>query len=114
MLVKKLVLSLVVIGMVTSPVWAGRSVLTVTSTVVGTNITQVQATNVSRNFLMLQNDSENADVYCKISAGPLLRQGIRLNSGGGSILLDAQWPTGAVLCVATSVGRVLSIEGTGP
>ena len=101
--------------LVTSPVWAGRSKLIHSNVTVGTTSIQVIATNTSRDFLLLQNDSANNDMYCKINNPAVVNQGIRLNQGGGSILLDAQWSIGQVNCIATAAnGTFLGTEGVGP
>lgn len=112
---KKILVGIGLVLLIVSPVLAGRSTVVHTATTVGTTSVAVQAANNSRNFLLLQNDSENNDIYCQVGSTAVVNRGIRLNTGGGSILLDNTWPQGAVNCIATAAnGRLLSTEGTGP
>ena len=111
----RILLSLLIVTLIVSPVFAGRTIVTHTTVSLTTASQQAVATNVSRNFLIVQNDSHLNDVYCKFTLNAVINEGLRLNLKGGSLFMDVTWPTAALNCMATAVpAKLLIIEGTGP
>jgi len=70
------------------------------------------AANISRNFLILQNDSDTT-LYLKFGAVAVVNQGIRLNSTGGSMLLDYKFITLAVNCIHAGTGNKVLLVTSG-
>ena len=71
------------------------------------------ATTAKRLLLILVNDGTNT-IYCNLAgAAAVLNQGVRLNSGGGSLLLDASVGIDQIFCIAeTATTTLLVTEGT--
>jgi len=89
---------------------------TVTHTAVSvlTSSTAVlSASAVDRLLMILVNDGANT-IFCALDGGAaVLNQGVRLNSEGGNLLLDAAVTTDAVNCIAETATTVLLVtEGT--
>jgi hypothetical protein len=92
--------------------FAQRTTATHTAVNCTTSSTQMLAANVSRNFLILQNDSDTT-VYLKFGATAVLNEGIRLNSAGGSMLLDYKFVTQAVNCIHGGTGNKVLLVTSG-
>ena len=67
----------------------------------------VAAENGGRLTLILQNDHATNVVYLSLGGTAEVNKGIRLNAGGGGIMLD--WYTGPVSAIATGAGTTLLI-----
>jgi len=85
-----------------------------TSVSVLTSSTAVlSASVVDRLLMILVNDGANT-IFCALDGGAaVLNEGVRLNSEGGNLLLDAAVTTDAVNCIAETATTVLLVtEGT--
>jgi hypothetical protein len=80
---------------------------------VTTSTTVALAAKSNRTFLVLENISDT-NIDCKIGAAAVAGEGIRLYANGGSLLLDAKYPTGAVNCIHGGSGNktLLVTEGS--
>lgn len=77
---------------------------------VGTTSTTVLGANAARKFLALCNDSANV-IYLDLSgAAAVASKGVRLNAGGGALVLDRYVPTGAIKAIASDVSSVLTVQ----
>lgn len=74
---------------------------------VGTSSTQVAAANGARVELFLCNDHATQTVYLALGATAVANQGIRLNAGGGSIVLSSF--TGVVNAIATGASTNVTV-----
>ena len=100
-------ISVPVQGQVISQPVTGIPVESVVS--VGVSSGQVLATDPTRKFLLLQNDSNNI-IYLSIGGNTaVVGQGQRLNANGGSLMLDQYVATSAVNAIATAASSNLLV-----
>lgn len=79
---------------------------------VGTSSTLLAAANPNRTYLLLQNDSAN-DIYVEFGGTAVVGDGIRLNSGGGSLEISGRngnLDTRVVNAISTVAGDALVTE----
>lgn len=84
-----------------------------TTVAVATTSTVALAAKSNRMFIILENISDT-NIDCAIGATAVAGAGIRLYANGGSLLLDAKYPTGAVNCIHGGSGTksLLVTEGS--
>lgn len=78
---------------------------------VGNTTTAVLAANAYRTYVLLVNDSDEA-IYIKMGAAAAMNTGIRINSGGGSLQIGAQFGnlyTGAINGICSSGSKTLLV-----
>jgi hypothetical protein len=82
-----------------------EAVPTVTHTAVAVAVTSTAtvAAKSHRTFLILENISDT-NIDCKIGATAVANEGIRLYANGGTLFMDAKYPTGAVNCIHVGTG----------
>lgn len=89
----------------------GSMVLAHSVVVVDLDTTQVAAANANRKYILLVNDS-NETIYVKFGEAAVVGEGIRLNSDGGTYVLDGLIDTRVVNAICTSGGKtILVTEG---
>ena len=82
---------------------------------VGTDSTAALAANVSREYALFVNDSDEA-IYLKLGAAAVVNQGIRINATGGSYEMSGAYGNlyrGAINSICSSGSKTLLVtEGT--
>ena len=69
------------------------------------------ATNASRAWVLLENDSDSA-IYCKVGATAVANEGVRLNANGGAWELSPRLgnhTTAAINCIVASGSKTLLV-----
>ena len=107
-----IVLTVTVLLVLATSAWAVRTTLTHSTYSVTTSSGQAFASSVNRNYLLLQNDS-NQRLYCKFNATAVLNEGITL-AAQGTVGDTMEWfervPTTALNCIHGGTGsKVLLI-----
>lgn len=74
-----------------------------TAIAVAVTSTVAVAAKSNRTLLILENISDT-NIDCKIGAAAVANEGIRLYANGGTLFLDAKYPTGAVNCIHAGSG----------
>jgi hypothetical protein len=84
-----------------------------TTVAVAVTSTVALAAKSNRTFVILENISDT-NIDCSIGATAVAGQGIRLYASGGSLLLDAKYPTAAINCIHGGSGTksLLVTEGS--
>lgn len=98
-----------------NPLPIGPSKGTPTETVVSvaTTSTSVLASNASRKFLQIINDSDEVVYIAFDGAAAVAHEGTRLNPEGGAVTLDRYVPTAAIKAIHEGTGnkKLLVTEG---
>lgn len=81
-----------------------------TAVTVGNTSTSVLSADSDRKYLALVNDSDEA-IYVELGGTAVMNEGIRLNAGGGSLVMEigSAMYTGAVTAICTTGSKVLTV-----
>lgn len=94
------------------PDYEAFTTVTHTTVAVATTSTVTLTAKSNRTFVILENISDTA-IDCKFGADAVASEGVRLYANGGSLLLDAKYPTISLSCIHAGTGTksLLVTEG---